>query len=45
MLTDLLRLGAERILQKITEAEVDEFLGRGWYQRSKDHVSTRPTTS
>ncbi len=32
LLTDLLRLGAERILQETTEAEVDEFLGRGWYQ-------------
>ena len=36
LLTDLLRLGAERILQQTTEAEVDEFLGRGWYQRSDD---------
>lgn len=39
LLTDLLRLGAERILQETTEAEVDEFLGRGWYQRSQDHQS------
>lgn len=37
LLTDLLRLGAERILQETTEAEVDEFLGRGWYERSEDH--------
>jgi transposase-like protein len=36
LLTDLLRLGAQRILQQTTEAEVDEFLGRGWYQRSDD---------
>jgi len=37
LLTDLLRLGAERILQETTEAEVDEFLGRGWYERREDH--------
>lgn len=36
LLSDLLRLGAERILQETAEAEVDEFLGRGWYQRSED---------
>jgi len=36
LLTDLLRLGAEQILQQAAEAEVDEFLGRGWYQRSED---------
>lgn len=33
LLSDLLRLGAQRILQEASEAEVDEFLGRGWYQR------------
>jgi len=36
ILSDLLRLGAQRILQEATEAEVDEFLGRGWYQRAED---------
>src|SRR5690625_7197587 len=36
LLTDLLRLGAERILQETAEAEVDEFLGRGWYQRREE---------
>lgn len=36
LLSDLLRLGAQRILQEATEAEVDKFLGRGWYQRSDD---------
>ena len=34
LLSDLLRLGAERILQQASEAEVDEFLGRGWYERN-----------
>lgn len=36
LLTDLLRLGAEQILQQAAEAEVDEFLGRGWYQRRQE---------
>src|SRR5690625_1000190 len=36
LLTDLLRLGAERILQETAEGEVDEFLGRGWYQRRQE---------
>ena len=36
ILSNLLRLGAQRILQEATEAEVDEFLGRGWYQRAED---------
>lgn len=31
LLTDLLRLGAERILQETSEAEVDEFLGKILY--------------
>jgi len=34
LLTDLLRLGAQHILQQASEHEVDDFLGRGWYQRS-----------
>lgn len=41
LLTDLLRLGAERILQETSEAEVDEFLGRGWYQRGDGEESHR----
>ncbi len=35
-LSELMRLGAQRIVQETTEAEVDEFLGRGWYQRNND---------
>jgi putative transposase len=38
---ELLRLGAERILQEATEAEVDEFLGRGWYER-RDNEALAP---
>jgi len=34
LLAKLIELGAEKILQESLEAEVDEFLGRGWYQRS-----------
>ena len=41
LLSDLLRLGAQRILQQATEAEVDEFLGRGWYQRSGQQEAHR----
>jgi len=40
LLSDLLRLGAQRILQETAEGEVDEFLGRGWYQRSEDGAQT-----
>lgn len=36
LLGELLRMGAQRILQEAAEAEVDEFLGRGWYQRSSE---------
>lgn len=41
LLSDLLRLGAQRILQETTEAEVDEFLGRGWYERSDEAHPSR----
>lgn len=41
LLTDLLRLGAQHILQQATEAEVDEFLGRGWYERGLPKESQR----
>lgn len=34
LLAELIELGAEKILQEGLEAEVDEFLGRGWYARS-----------
>ena len=40
LLTYLLRLGAERILQETAEAEVDEFLVRAWYERSEDQGGT-----
>lgn len=40
-LSELMRLGAQRILQEATEAEVDEFLGRGWYQRSEQETPHR----
>src|SRR5690625_3212817 len=36
LLSDMLRLGAQHIVQQAAEAEVDEFLGRGWYERSSD---------
>ncbi|MTI87401.1 MAG: IS256 family transposase [Balneolaceae bacterium] len=36
LLTELIRLGAERILQEASEGEVDEFLGRGWYERGRE---------
>jgi putative transposase len=35
LLSELLRLGAQRILQQALEGEVDEFLERGWYERNK----------
>ena len=41
LLSDMLRLGAQRILQEAAEAEVDEFLGRGWYERSTDPAEHR----
>lgn len=41
LLSELLRLGAQRILQQATEAEVDEFLGRDWYQRSGEDLTHR----
>lgn len=34
LLAELVDLGAQKILQEGLEAEVDEFLGRGWYQHS-----------
>jgi transposase-like protein len=34
LLAELVDLGAQKILQEGLEAEVDEFLGRGWYERS-----------
>lgn len=37
LLAELVDLGAQKILQEGLEAEVDEFLGRGWYQRSNPH--------
>lgn len=40
-LSELMRLGAQRILQEATEAEVDEFLGRGWYQRNDEQTQHR----
>lgn len=41
LLSELLRLGAQQILQQTTEAEVDEFLGRGWYQRNGNEEAHR----
>ena len=41
LLGELLRLGAQRILQQATEAEVDEFLGRSWYQRGGEEAPHR----
>jgi transposase-like protein len=35
LLSELLRLGAQQILQQASENEVDELLGRGWYERSQ----------
>jgi transposase-like protein len=35
LLAELLQLGARKVLQEGLEAEVDEFLGRGWYERSE----------
>jgi len=34
LLSELIRLGAQSILQGALEAEVDDFLDRGWYKRS-----------
>lgn len=34
------RRGARLILQKVLEAEVEQFLGRGWYERSGDGATT-----
>lgn len=34
------RRGAQLILQKAIEAETDQFLGRGWYERSKAGATT-----
>ena len=34
LLAELIDLGAQKVLQEGLEAEVDEFLGRGWYERS-----------
>src|SRR5699024_2712568 len=34
LLAELIELGAEKILQEGLEAEVDEFLGRGWHEHS-----------
>lgn len=39
LLGELLRLGAQRILQESAEAEVDEFLDRGWYERGGEDVN------
>ncbi|MDX1639616.1 MAG: hypothetical protein R3281_16750 [Balneolaceae bacterium] len=36
LLGELLRMGAQRILQEAAEAEMDEFLGRGWCQRNSE---------
>jgi len=34
LLAELVDLGAQNILHEGLEAEVDEFLGRGWYEHS-----------
>jgi len=34
LLAELVDLGAQKILQEGLEAEMDEFLGRGWYEHS-----------
>src|SRR5699024_5296989 len=39
LLAELVDLGAQKILQEGLEAEVDEFLGRGWYERSDSPAS------
>jgi len=41
LISELLRLGAQRILQETAEAEVDEFLGRGWYERGSEQAGRR----
>lgn len=33
LLSELLRIGAQRILQDALETEVDDYLDRGWYER------------
>ena len=35
-LEDFLRVSQEKAMQEVLEAEVDEFLGRTWYQRGED---------
>jgi hypothetical protein len=34
------RRGARLILQKAIETEIDQFLGRGWYERSGDGATS-----
>lgn len=36
LLAEMLELGSRKILQEGLEAEVDEFLGRGWYEHSDE---------
>lgn len=36
LLAELIDLGSQKILQEGLEAEVDEFLGRGWYEHSEE---------
>lgn len=36
LLSELLRIGAQRILQEALETEIDDYLNRGWYERTCD---------
>lgn len=38
---ELLQLGARQVIQRLAEGELDEFLGRGWYQRDESDTPVR----
>lgn len=41
LLSELGRVGAQYLVQQASEAEVDEFLGRGWYERKNSNGPDR----
>lgn len=41
LLSELMRLGAQQIIQQTSEHEVDDFLDRSWYERAGDDQDRR----